>query len=72
MARSYLSIERMTYRVAHINTSYSRESLYQESNTNDPFEAAKWYAGQVSAPGIARWSSFLGCLDALHGKPRRL
>jgi hypothetical protein len=63
-------LEPINYSAAYDVCSHRSEETYQQSGTNDAGEAARWLA-EGSRAGVARDSSYQGCLDGLLGEPNR-
>ena len=57
------------YQLGYDICSYDSDQVLAEAGTQDPDEAASWYAeGTV---GSASKGAYAGCLDALEGRPSR-
>ena len=63
-------LEPINYNSAYTICSSDPEETYRQSGTDDPEEAANWLA-EASRLGVARDSSYQGCLDGLLGEPNR-
>ncbi|MBI5283841.1 MAG: hypothetical protein HY874_01995 [Chloroflexi bacterium] len=61
-------LEPINYNSSYMVCKHDPEGLYAESGTNTAEEAAA-YIAEGSRVGVARDSSYQGCLDALTGKP---
>lgn len=58
------------YESAYSFCSVDPRKVYALADTEDPKEAATWYAARRDA-GEARDPTYQGCLDGLLGTPRR-
>ena len=60
----------MWYRVGYLSCSFNAEDIFLSAGTDDPTEAASWYAeNSVAGDELGRRGLFQGCVDALTGEP---